>query len=126
MSSVKAIDGNFSPGCEIMSENKEETEAQRAQSTPGPWFWDPDQAYCLPPYGYVIYAENSGGRTAICEPNRPKTPEGAANAILIAAAPELRKRLAELVRFFEGLGWAGSREWHDAKTLLNRIPNEGA
>ena len=96
------------------------------QSTAGPWFWKPGHTYRA-----VIYAESPGDdiqqgprRTAICEPNRPKSFEGNANAILIAASPELRDALEGLVGMVADLSCtccAEETQLRDAKVLLTRL-----
>ena len=47
------------------------------------------------------------------------------DAVLIAAAPELRERLAELVKQMYALATDECKEWRDAEALLTRLRDEG-
>ena len=51
--------------------------------------------------------------------------EQEANAALIAASPELREKLAELVKQMYALATDECTEWRDAKALLTRLRNAG-
>ena len=117
MSSVNAVDGNFSPGCEIMSENKEEGENQRTQSTPRPW----EIGRAGKETFDIFHLTHGRGKDGIIAKVHRKQ-----DAILIAAAPELRERLADLVEYVAVITDDQSHQELNAQALLTRLRNEGA
>ncbi len=102
----------FSPGCEIMNENKKEAEVQRTQSTAGPWKLEED--------GMIYGADGYMVADPHCE-QEEEYGKREANAVLITAAPELRDALEELVKQMYALATDECKEWRDAEALLTRL-----
>ncbi len=107
-------------------------EVQPPQSTPGPWTLQKNGAYSreIAIVQWCGDTENAEGDSmywcSILGSRLPKNPvENKANAVLIAAAPELRDRLETLVEHLKYTWGDVSDEWRDAKALLTRLRNAG-
>ena len=95
-------------------------EVQPMQHTPGPW--SVAENYGRGPRD--IQSDPKLDEVVASTVGLASDREDEANAALIAASPELREALANLVEATENLGMGRTR--NDAKALLTRLRNVGA